>query len=80
MFPSHDQIYASRDADAGYEVRVQLSNYLDSPNTLSEITYKVYWAKSYGTQLKTCAPYVVDTGNFYTNAWSNQMSAMEISA
>jgi hypothetical protein len=71
--------YGHRDGDASYEVLDLSGNYLDSPSSTSAITYKVYWANTYSNQMVTAQPYTVDTGNTYTNMFSNQITAMEIS-
>ena len=65
--------------ESSYEVLDLSGNYLDSPSSTSAITYKVYWANTYSNQMVTAQPYTVDTGNTYTNMFSNQITAMEIS-
>tara|TARA_R100000234_G_scaffold113531_1_gene88014 strand:- start:266 stop:790 length:525 start_codon:yes stop_codon:yes gene_type:complete len=69
---------AHRDSDASYESKNMVGLCLDSPSTTSEITYKIYWAKSYGTSLAANDTVVNDTGNTYVNNWSSQITATEI--
>ena len=70
--------YASRDSDAPYESKNMVGSCLDSPSTTSEITYKIYWAKSYGTSLAANDTVQQDTGNTFINNWSSQITVMEI--
>tara|TARA_Y100000401_G_C8308157_1_gene218151 strand:- start:69 stop:593 length:525 start_codon:yes stop_codon:yes gene_type:complete len=70
--------YAHRDGDAPYESKNMVGLCLDSPSTTSEITYKIYWAKSYGTSLACNDTVVDDTGNTYVNSWSSQITATEV--